>query len=145
MVIQSSNKEERKILLFEGVHPSAVEEFQKNGYGNIESLDHALQGQELIEKIKTAHVIGVRSRTQLHSKALQAATNLMAIGCFCVGVDQVDLKTATCKGLPVFNAPLSNTRSVAEFVIGLAIMLFRDIFPKNAAAHRGIWLKDAKK
>ena len=99
---------------------------------------------ELISEIKDVHILGIRSKTQITKKVLEAAKKLQAIGCFCIGVNQVDLHAATKQGVAVFNAPYSNTRSVAELVIGLAIMLIRRIPDKNKAAHEGIWMKDAK-
>ncbi|MDP5206536.1 phosphoglycerate dehydrogenase, partial [Alishewanella sp. SMS9] len=114
-----------------------------NGYTNIEYLKTSLPEDELIERIKDAHVIGIRSRTQLTEPVLDAANKLMAIGCFCIGTNQVDLHAALTRAIPVFNAPFSNTRSVAELVLGQLIMLLRGIPQRNAAAHRGEWLKTA--
>ncbi|MCF4007887.1 phosphoglycerate dehydrogenase [Rheinheimera sp. UJ63] len=136
-------KDKIKILLLEGLHHSAVQTFKDNGYTNIEYLKTSLPEDELIERIKDAHVIGIRSRTQLTEPVLDAANKLMAIGCFCIGTNQVDLHAALTRAIPVFNAPFSNTRSVAELVLGQLIMLLRGIPQRNAAAHRGEWLKTA--
>ncbi len=130
-------------LLLEGVHNNALQVLNDAGYHNIEYLTHALEGDELIEKIKDAHFVGVRSRTQLTANVLQHAEKLMAIGCFCIGTNQVDLETARDLGIPVFNAPYSNTRSVAELVLAETIMLYRGIPEKNAVVHRGGWGKSA--
>lgn len=140
----SLSKEKINVLLLEGVHKNAVEYFHSNGYTNIEYFDKALDEATLIEKIKKAHLIGIRSRTQLRADILKHARKLIAIGCFSIGTNQVDLKEAKVRGIPVFNAPFSNTRSVAELVIAECIMLLRDIPHKNAAAHEGRWRKAAK-
>ena len=116
-------KEKIKILLLEGVHPSALEELKAKGYSNIEYLKTSLAENELIEKIKDVHFIGIRSRTQLTEKVLSNANKLVAIGCFCIGTNQVDLTAAQVLGIPVFNAPFSNTRSVAELVLGEILLL----------------------
>ena len=137
-------KEKINILFLENISDRAVEKFKDNGYTNITKLSKALPEDELIEAIKDVHLLGIRSKTQITANVLAAAEKLMAIGCFCIGVNQVDLHEATRKGVVVFNAPYSNTRSVAELVIGLAIMLIRRIPDKNKAAHEGIWMKDAK-
>ena len=110
---------------------------------NVRKLNGALSEDQLIKEIKNVHLVGIRSKTQLTAKVLAAAEKLQAIGCFCIGVNQVDLKAATKQGVAVFNAPYSNTRSVAELVIGASIILIRKILDKNKAAHEGIWLKDA--
>ncbi|MDP4529601.1 phosphoglycerate dehydrogenase [Alkalimonas delamerensis] len=136
-------KDKIKILLLEGLHQSAVQTFKNQGYSNIEYLKTSLPEEELIEKIRDVHFIGIRSRTQLTAKVLAAADKLAAIGCFCIGTNQVDLAAALERGIPVFNAPFSNTRSVAELVLGEIIMLLRGIPGRNAAAHRGEWLKTA--
>ncbi|MDM7859561.1 phosphoglycerate dehydrogenase [Alteromonas sp. ASW11-36] len=136
-------KDKIKILLLEGLHPSAVETLNNNGYHNIESLKTSLPEDELIEKIKDVHFIGIRSRTQLSANVIAAASKLVAIGCFCIGTNQVDLNATQARGIPVFNAPFSNTRSVAELVLGQIILLLRGIPEKNAKAHRGEWLKSA--
>jgi D-3-phosphoglycerate dehydrogenase len=136
-------KDKIKILLLEGLHQSAVQTFKDHGYSNIEYLKTSLPEDELIERIKDAHFIGIRSRTRLTDKVLEAASKLVAIGCFCIGTNQVDLNAALRRAIPVFNAPFSNTRSVAELVLGQIIMLLRGIPQRNAAAHRGKWLKTA--
>lgn len=132
-----------KILFLENVNKSAIEQFSKNGYSNIKILDKALSEDELIKQIADVHILGIRSKTIVTEKVLKAAPKLLAIGCFCIGVNQVDLTAATKLGIGVFNAPYSNTRSVAELVIGSSIMLIRKITDKNKAAHEGKWLKDA--
>lgn len=139
----SLSKNQIRILLLEGVHSSAVNCFKEAGYSNIENLTTALSEEELHEKLKEVHIIGIRSRTQLTPSVLEKAGKLFAIGCFSIGTNQVDTQVAKLKGIPVFNAPFSNTRSVAELVIAEAIMLLREIPSKNAAAHRGEWLKSA--
>ncbi|MFT5276932.1 MAG: D-3-phosphoglycerate dehydrogenase [Glaciecola sp.] len=136
-------KEKIKILLLEGLHPSSVETLRENGYTNIETLKTSLPEHELIEKVKDVHFIGIRSRTQLNENVISAAKKLVAVGCFCIGTNQVDLKAALIRGIPVFNAPFSNTRSVAELVLGQIIILLRGIPAKNAKAHRGEWDKSA--
>lgn len=132
-----------KAVLLEGIHPSAVETLQRGGYTRIVTHAKALAGAELLEAIHDAHFLGIRSRTQLTAEVLQHATGLSAIGCFCIGTNQVDLKTAMRLGIPVFNAPFSNTRSVAELVLAQIIMLMRGIPEKNAILHRGGWVKSA--
>ncbi|MBM6550520.1 phosphoglycerate dehydrogenase [Marinomonas ostreistagni] len=139
----SLEKAKIKILLLEGVHQSAIEALNAAGYENIEFHKTALAEDELIEKIADAHFIGIRSRTQLTAKVLEHAEKLVAIGCFCIGTNQVDLEAASNKGIVVFNAPFSNTRSVAELVLGETILLLRGIPEKNAVSHRGGWLKSA--
>lgn len=137
-------KEKIKILLLENISETAVKNFTANGYVNVEKLTKALPENELVHAVRNVHLLGIRSKTQITPAVLEAAKKLQAIGCFCIGVNQVDLAEATQTGVGVFNAPYSNTRSVAELVIGAAIMLIRRIPDKNAAAHRGIWLKEAK-
>ncbi len=139
----SLQKRKIKFLLLEGIHPSAVEALNAVGYENIEQHPKALPPEELKAAIADAHFVGVRSRTQLTDEIFQQARKLVAVGCFCIGTNQVDLAAATRRGIPVFNAPFSNTRSVAELVIAEAILLLRGIPAKNAAAHRGDWLKSA--
>lgn len=139
----SLNKEKIKILLLEGLHPSSLKTLTNAGYSNIEMVKTSLSEEELIEKIKDVHFIGIRSRTNLNAKVLEAASKLVAIGCFCIGTNQVDLKAAQRFGIPVFNAPFSNTRSVAELVLGEILLLMRGIPEKNAKAHRGEWQKSA--
>src|SRR5690554_2731966 len=133
-----------QILLLEGVHDSAVEVLKQHGYNNIKTLKTSLNEDELCEAIKDVHFIGIRSRTQLTAKVFAAAEKLAAVGCFCIGTNQVDLAAARDNGVVVFNAPFSNTRSVAELVLAEIIMLLRRIPEKNAAAHRGGWDKAAK-
>lgn len=137
-------KEKINILFLENISEKAVQQFKQNGYVNVRKLSGALSEAELIKEIKDVHLLGIRSKTQITAKVLDAATKLQAIGCFCIGVNQVNLKAATQKGVVVFNAPYSNTRSVAELVIGAAIMLIRRIPDKNKAAHEGRWFKEAK-
>lgn len=140
----SLNKDKIRFLLLEGVHDNALKVLNGAGYTNIEYLKTALDEAELIEKIKDAHFVGIRSRTQLTRKVLESAEKLIAIGCFCIGTNQVDLEAALELGIPVFNAPYSNTRSVAELVLAETIMLMRGIPEKNAMVHRGGWNKSAK-
>ncbi len=144
MAKTSLDKSKIKILLLEGVHQSAVDNFLNAGYTNIEHLSTSLDEETLIEKIRDVHFIGIRSRTQLNERVFAAAEKLVAVGCFCIGTNQVDLDAALVRGIPVFNAPYSNTRSVAELVLAEAIMLLRGIPEKSASAHQGGWLKSAK-
>ncbi len=144
MAKTSLDKSKIKILLLEGVHQSAVDNFQNAGYENIEYLPTSLDEASLIEKIRDVHFIGIRSRTQLTERVFEAAEKLVGVGCFCIGTNQVDLTAALTRGIAVFNAPYSNTRSVAELVLAEAIMLLRGIPEKNARAHQGGWLKSAK-
>ncbi|HOA38366.1 MAG: phosphoglycerate dehydrogenase [Bacteroidetes bacterium] len=137
-------KEKINILFLENISDKAVKHFQALGYNSVKKLSGALSEEELIKEIKNVHILGIRSKTQITDKVLAAAPKLQAIGCFCIGTNQVDLKAATRRGVAVFNAPYSNTRSVAELVIGLCVMLIRRIPDKNIAAHQGIWLKEAK-
>ncbi|MCM2972512.1 MULTISPECIES: phosphoglycerate dehydrogenase [Larsenimonas] len=143
MAKTSLDKSKIKVLLLEGIHQSAVDNFLNAGYTNIEHLKTSLSEEELIEKIRDVHFIGIRSRTQLNERVINAADKLAAIGCFCIGTNQVDLTAALKRGVPVFNAPYSNTRSVAELVIAQSIMLMRRIPEKSAKAHRGGWDKTA--
>jgi len=136
-------KDKIKILLLEGVHESAVEELKSKGYSNIEYIKTSLAEEDLIKKIADVHFIGIRSRTNLNEKVLSHAKKLAAIGCFCIGTNQVDTKAAQALGIPVFNAPFSNTRSVAELVLGETLLLLRGIPEKSAKAHRGEWQKTA--
>lgn len=140
----SLNKNKIKILLLENINKQATNEFKNAGYTNIENIKTALNKKELIEKIKDVHFIGIRSGTQIDTETLKAARKLITIGCFCIGVNQVDLKTAKKMGIPVFNAPYSNTRSVAELVVGETIMLMRGVSEKNILMHQGKWVKSAK-
>ncbi|MCA1778127.1 MAG: phosphoglycerate dehydrogenase [Xanthomonadaceae bacterium] len=137
-------KDKIKILLLEGIQESAVDCFHKAGYSQVETVSSALAADELAERIADVHFLGIRSRTKLSAPILEHARKLTAIGCFCIGTDQVDLKAARAHGIPVFNAPYANTRSVAELVLAEIVMLMRGIPAKNAAAHRGEWLKTAK-
>ena len=139
----SLSKDKIKILLLEGVHQSALSELKNQGYTNIEYIKTSLNEAELIKKITSVHFIGIRSRTQLTEKVLSHAKKLVAIGCFCIGTNQVDVKAAQKFGVPVFNAPFSNTRSVAELVLGETLLLLRGIPEKSAKAHRGEWFKSA--
>lgn len=143
MAKTSLDKAKIKILLLEGIHQSAVNALQKAGYTNIEEVPSSLPEDQLKEKIQHAHFLGIRSRTQLTRDVLAHAHKLVAVGCFCIGTNQVDLTAATEKGVVVFNAPFSNTRSVAELVLAEAILLLRGIPEKNAVAHRGGWQKSA--
>jgi D-3-phosphoglycerate dehydrogenase / 2-oxoglutarate reductase len=144
MANTSLEKSKIRILLLEGVHQSAIDTLNAAGYTNIEYLSHSLAEDELMSKIADAHFVGIRSRTQLTEKVFDAAQKLVAVGCFCIGTNQVDLKAATRRGIAVFNAPFSNTRSVAELVLAQAILLLRGVPEKSAKAHRGEWLKSAK-
>ena len=137
-------KSKIKILLLENISDAAVREFGLGGYTEVHRLGGAVSEADLIKAVKGVHVLGIRSKTQVTRGVIEAADKLLAIGAFCIGVNQVDLKAATEKGVAVFNAPHANTRSVAELIIGLCVMLIRKIADKNAAAHRGEWLKDAK-
>lgn len=137
-------KDKIRILLLEGVHESAVKAFHAAGYNNIESLPAALAPDELVERVANCHFLGIRSRSQITKSVLEQANKLTGIACFCIGTDQVDLAAARQQGIPVFNAPYANTRSVAELVLAEIVMLMRGIPAKNAAAHRGVWLKSAR-
>jgi D-3-phosphoglycerate dehydrogenase len=136
-------KEKIRILLLEGISDSALERLADAGYATVKREAKALDGPALIKAIKGVHVLGIRSRTQVTAEVLEAADRLFAIGCFCIGTNQVDLESAAHRGIPVFNAPFSNTRSVAELTLGEIVMLMRGIFPKSNAAHRGEWDKSA--
>lgn len=144
MANTSLNKDKIKFLLLEGVHQSAIDTLTQAGYSNIEYIKTAVPENELIEKIKDAHFVGIRSRSQLTRRVFENAEKLIAVGCFCIGTNQVDLDAAQEHGVVVFNAPYSNTRSVAELVIAEAILLLRRIPEKNADAHRGGWQKSAE-
>lgn len=137
-------KEKIRILFLENISDTAVKNFSKHGYVQVEKITKALSEDDLIKEIKDVHILGIRSKTNVTSRVLDAAKKLQAIGCFCIGVNQVDLHAATQHGVAVFNAPYSNTRSVAELVIAASIMLIRRIPDKNKAAHDGIWMKDSK-
>ena len=137
-------KEKIRILFLENISDAAVKNFSQHGYVQVDKISKALTEEQLIKEVSNVHILGIRSKTQVTKNILDAAKKLQAIGCFCIGVNQVDLKAATKNGVVVFNAPYSNTRSVAELVIGSAIMLIRRIPDKNKAAHEGVWMKDAK-
>jgi len=139
----SFDKSKLKILLLEGIHPSAERIFRDAGYQNIETVKTALTGEELKSRLEGVHFLGIRSRTTLTRDLFEAADKLVAVGCYCIGTNQVDLTAATEHGVVVFNAPYSNTRSVAELVLAEAILLLRGIPEKNAKAHRGGWAKTA--
>ncbi len=139
----SLSKDRIRILLLEGIHDSAVDLFGRAGYANIRKVKTALDGDALREALAGVHILGIRSRTQLTDAVFQAADRLLTVGCFCIGTNQVDLRVARGMAVPVFNAPFSNTRSVAELVIGEIVMLLRGIPGKSEAAHRGEWDKSA--
>ena len=139
----SLDKSKIKFVLFEGVHQSALDTLHAAGYTNIDFYKKALDGNELKAAVKDAHFIGLRSRTHLTEEIIAAAPKLIAVGCFCIGTNQVDLDAAKARGIPVFNAPFSNTRSVAELVLGEILLLMRNIPQANAEVHRGIWNKSA--
>lgn len=139
----SFDKSKLKILLLEGIHPSAERIFRDAGYQNIETVKTALTGEELKSRLEGVHFLGIRSRTTLTRDIFETADKLVAVGCYCIGTNQVDLTAATEHGVVVFNAPYSNTRSVAELVLAEAILLLRGIPEKNAKAHRGGWAKTA--
>ena len=137
-------KDKIKVLFLENISDKAVQYFKDQGYTDVKKVSGALSEEELIKIIKDVHILGIRSKTFISKKVLESAKKLQAIGCFCIGINQVDLKACKQKGVAVFNAPYSNTRSVAELVIGASIMLIRKIIDKNTAAHKGIWNKEAK-
>lgn len=139
----SLDKSKIKFVLFEGVHQSTLDTLHAAGYSNIDYYKKALDGDELKEAIKDAHFIGLRSRTHLTAEMIEAAPKLIAVGCFCIGTNQVDLNAAKARGIPVFNAPFSNTRSVAELVLGEILLLMRNVPQANAEVHRGVWNKSA--
>ncbi len=140
----SLEKTRMKVLLLEGIHERAVENFTRHGYTTIERHKKALAGPELGDALAGVHFVGIRSRTRLTAEALARAPKLLAIGAFCIGTNQIDLEAAMMRGVPVFNAPFSNTRSVAELVLAEIIFLLRGISAKNALLHRGVWLKSAE-
>ena len=139
----SLDKSKIKFVLLEGVHQNAIDVLKNAGYTNIDYHKKALDGEELVEAIKDAHFLGIRSRTFLTEEVLEQCPKLIAIGCFCIGTNQVNLEAAKHRGIPVFNAPFSNTRSVAELVLGEILMLMRQVPMANAEVHRGIWNKSA--
>ncbi len=146
MPVSTTSYPRRKIniLLLENISAAAVREFEQAGYANIKQLNMALTEAEFARAVKGVHLLGIRSKSQITERIITAADKLVAIGAFCIGVNQIDLEAATKNGIAVFNAPYSNTRSVAELIIGLCVMLIRRIPDKNAAAHRGEWLKESK-
>ncbi|MBK9402563.1 MAG: phosphoglycerate dehydrogenase [Bacteroidetes bacterium] len=137
-------KEKLKILLLENIHPSAIKLLRDSGYTDIESISGSLSEKELSDKISKVHVVGIRSKTQLTETVLKNAERLIAVGAFCIGTNQIKMDEARKQGIAVFNSPFSNTRSVAELVIGLGIMLMRRVFEKSEGAHHGLWLKESK-
>lgn len=139
----SLDKSKIKVLLLEGVHPSAVEAFKRDGYTQVEYHEKSLPEAHLLKSVSNAYLMGIRSATQVTTKVLQCAPKLITIGCFCIGTNQVALDCAQDRGVPVFNAPFSNTRSVAELVLAETILLMRGVPARNAAAHRGEWIKTA--
>ncbi len=143
MSATSYPRDKIKILLLENISDAAVEELHQSGYFEIRKMGGALSEGELVKAVAGVHLLGIRSKTKISKNVIDAADKLLAIGAFCIGVNQVDLTAATERGIAVFNAPYSNTRSVAELVIGLCVVLIRKIVDKNAGAHRGEWLKDA--
>ncbi len=143
MAQTSYPKDKIKILLLENISDAAVRELKQYGYLDVQRINGALSEEELMSAVRGVHLLGIRSKTKITKNVIAAADKLLAIGAFCIGVNQVDLKAATQKGVAVFNAPHANTRSVAELIIGLSVILIRRIADKNAAAHRGEWMKDA--
>jgi D-3-phosphoglycerate dehydrogenase len=143
MAETSFSKDKMKVVLFEGVHASAVDAFRADGYSNIEIHQKALPEPQLVDAVRDAYIVGIRSATHLTRNVLESARYLIGVGCFCIGTNQVDLVTAQDRGVPVFNAPFSNTRSVAELVLAEIVLLMRGIPARNAAAHRGEWIKSA--
>lgn len=139
----SLSKDKVRVLLLEGISQTAVDLFTQAGYTNVTRLKTALDGEKLVEALQGTHILGIRSRTQMTRAMTAAADRLMAVGCFSVGTNQIDLDAAREVGIPVFNAPFSNTRSVAELVIGEIVMLLRRVFPRSVAAHEGGWDKSA--
>ena len=143
MMATSLEKTRMKVLLLEGIHERAVENFARHGYTTIERHPKALAGEDLKAAVANVHFVGIRSRTRLTAEAMEGARNLMAVGAFCIGTNQIDLDAAMMRGIPVFNAPFSNTRSVAELVLAEIVFLLRGIPSKNALLHRGVWAKSA--
>lgn len=143
-MLTSYPKDKVKILLLENVHASAIHLFKQAGYTDIESLTGSVSEQELMERISKVHILGLRSKTQVTEAVLSKADKLIGLGAFCIGTNQIHMKAARSRGVAVFNSPFSNTRSVAELVIGLSIMLLRRVFEKSEGAHRGRWLKESK-
>ncbi len=145
MTVQTTSLDKAaiKVLLLEGIHEQAKNAFIQSGYHNTTSLNHALDDETLITTLQDTKIVGVRSRTQLNERVLKACPHLIAIGCFCIGTNQVNTAVAQGLGIPVFNAPFSNTRSVAELVIGQMILLYRNVVDKNMLMHRQSWMKSA--
>ena len=141
--VTSYPKEKINILFLENISKTAADRFMDAGYSSVKRLPGAMSESELIKEIKNVHLLGIRSKTKITAEVLKNAKKLQAIGCFCIGTNQVDMKEATAKGVAVFNAPYSNTRSVAELVMASSIMLIRKIPDKNRSAHEGVWLKDS--
>ena len=139
----TANAEKAKLLLLENVNDSAVDLLASSGFSNIERVPKALDGEALDKALKGVSLLGIRSRTSLTREVFAATDELAAVGCFSVGTNQVDLDAARKRGIPIFNAPFSNTRSVAELVIGEIVMLLRQIFPRSVSAHDGGWDKSA--
>ncbi|MCG8405742.1 MAG: NAD(P)-binding domain-containing protein, partial [Phycisphaerales bacterium] len=139
----SRPKDQIRWLLLEGISSSALTVLEKNGYTNVEHLKTALDADALREALQGVHILGIRSRTQLTPEIFEAASTLVAVGCFSVGTNQVALAEATRRGVPVFNAPFANTRSVAELTIAEIVLLMRGAFRRSSAAHRGRWEKSA--
>ena len=139
--VTSYPKDKIKLLFLENISDAAIQLFKDTGYTDIKKVSGALSEEELIDEIKDVHLLGIRSKTQITEKVLQHAVKLQAIGCFCIGTNQVNLKAATKRGIVVFNAPYSNTRSVAELVIGASIILIRKVIDKNKHMHEGKWFK----
>ena len=137
-------KDKIKILLLEGVHNSAIIDFKKRGYTNIDMSPNAMSEEELLGCIADYHILGIRSKTNVPSSVIEKGKKLFAIGAFCIGTNQIDIEACKQQGIAVFNSPYSNTRSVAELIIANSIMLMRRIPEKNALAHKGIWMKEAK-
>lgn len=144
MAKTSFPKEKIKVVLFEGIHQNGLDRFKEEGFSDVTLFPSAFSGDALIEKIHDAHLIGIRSATHINKKILEACPKLLSIGCFCIGTNQVDLKSAEIMGIPVFNDPFSNSRSVSEMVIALTIVLMRDLFSKSESIRRGEWRKISK-
>jgi D-3-phosphoglycerate dehydrogenase len=143
LVVTSLDKSRIKVVLLEGVHDRAVENLARHGYKTVKRYKKALAGDELKDAIADAHFVGIRSRTRLTREVIASAPKLVTIGAFCIGTNQIDLDAAMMRGIPVFNAPFSNTRSVAELVLAEITFLLRGIPAKNALLHRGVWAKSA--
>ena len=142
--LTSFPKEKLKILLLEGIHPTAVKIIKNAGYSHVDALPSSLSEKELLNCIGQYHLIGIRSKTNLTESVLKKADKLLAVGAFCIGTNQINMSAAMKNGIAVFNSPFSNTRSVAELVIGLSIILMRKIYEKSAGVHNGLWLKESK-